>query len=769
MDRHQNTPTPRISTTSIRNEPNHSFLDGEKANHRIEAAELLQIVRRRWLPASAVTAIILTGVAISTLKEPPTYQSQTVILVDNNSLSNQVTQGANTPLGLSIPETDLSTQIQILRSTSLIANALKSLSDPKLKLPVEAVASRLSIQQVKDSKVLIVSYRDTDPQRVQAILKTLGDAYVNYSLESRRSRATNGINFIEEQLPEARRALDQSAKTLQEFRKRYGFVDPDSYANSVVATKLSLEGEATQANLSLQKTNRLYQELLRQMAEAGLNPQTALINSMLAEDNGYRGLVQKLQEIDLAYTQESLRFQDNHPTVQNLRTQRGDIMRLLQQRAQKILKKAVPESDLTNGSISSSENSIGQDFAKKLLEVQTELAVQTAQVYSIRQTQADITKRFEQIPPLQRYYAELQRQYQMNSEEVNRFLQKLQEFRINKAEETSPWRILEPPYLPTQPVAPNVKLRILLGLLGSCGLGVLTALLLEWLDTRIKDPEQVKALTGMPILGTIPRFDSKGAMSGALMNKKYQQYRFSPFTESIRALALKFTYLSPKRGGRILALTSAVPQEGKSTTTYNLGMVLADLGDRVLIVDADMHRPSIHKLLNEDNSSDGARFPNTEGLSTAIATDRPWQELIQTGESDYPHILTAGPMPPNPIALLNSQKMNDLLDEWSQAYDYVLIDTPPIVGIADAQSIATKVDAMILVVAMNQPSRLVVNRAAEILKDTQCNIAGLIINKADGAQQGYYYNYYSSYYSEPSDNVNSNGDRPRDRHSHRRR
>lgn len=126
-------------------------------------------------------------------------------------------------------------------------------------------------------------------------------------------------------------------------------------------------------------------------------------------------------------------------------------------------------------------------------------------------------------------------------------------------------------------------------------------------------------------------------------------------------------------------------------------------------------------------------------------------------------------MPPNPIALLNSQKMNDLLDEWSQAYDYVLIDTPPIVGIADAQSIATKVDAMILVVAMNQPSRLVVNRAAEILKDTQCNIAGLIINKADGAQQGYYYNYYSSYYSEPSDNVNSNNDRPKDRHSHRRR
>ncbi len=757
MDRPHNTPAPQTTVNSFSNEPQDNFLADGKANNGIKVAEVLRILRKRWLPAIIVATTVMTGVAIATLKEPRIYQSQTAILVDDsNSVSGQLGLTSNAPAPIFQPKPDLSTEIQILKSSTLIGNALKPLNDPKMKIPVGAVANRITIQQIKDAKVLVVTYRDTDAQRVQTILSTLGNAYVDYSLESRRSRATNAISFIEEQLPKAKENLEASSRALQEFRQHYGFVDPDAYANSVSTAKQELEKEAARANINLQQTNRQYQEILRQMAQAGLNPQNALTTSMLTEDSGYRDLVKKLQEIDLTYAQESLRFLSTHPKMQNLRIERDKIVRLLQERAEKVIKRSIPTNDLTNGVFSNSENSTAQSLTTELLKTQTNLAVEKTQIDSIRQSQAEVANLFQKIPPLQQYYAELQRQYKINSEQFNGFLQKLQELRIKKAEEIAPWKILEPAYLPTQPVSPKVEQRLLMGLMGGLGMGVLTALLLEWLDTRIKDPEEVKALTGIPVLGTIPAVDKKTASPVFFTNKKYQRYNFSPFTESLRSLALNLTYVSPQRGGKILALTSAIPQEGKSTTTYNLGVALTEMGHRVLIVDADMHRPIIHKLLDPTNA---AALGEAEGLSTTIATARPWQELIHTPPgADNPHVIVAGPTPPNPVVLLNSQRMTDLMNEWCQEYDYVLIDTPPIVGLTDAQCLATKVDGMILVVAMNQTSRIVVKRAMEILRGTYCNMAGLIINKIDQEHQGYYYQYYSSYYTK-KDNQERNGHR----------
>jgi capsular exopolysaccharide synthesis family protein len=189
---------------------------------------------------------------------------------------------------------------------------------------------------------------------------------------------------------------------------------------------------------------------------------------------------------------------------------------------------------------------------------------------------------------------------------------------------------------------------------------------------------------------------------------------------------------------KVIAFTSSIPSEGKSTLTYNLAAILSTLGHRVLLVDADLRKPTLHKLTG---------LSNKVGLSTALATPNPWQDLIQVvnGKENF-HVLTSGAIPPNPMLLLESVKMAALFQEWRQAYDYILVDTPPVLGITDAQCLASKVDTFILVAAINRSTRSGITRALEILENARANVSGLLINMIESFDSEYQYVDYDHYY-----------------------
>ncbi len=796
---------------------------------RPEGADLWRALRKHWISAIAVASTVFVGVAFITLTKTPKYQSETLVLVDNQTsvpvLPNSQADGAS--YYGNYQDQDLATEVQILRSGPLVARALEQLQSPYQDLSISQVVGSLDIQRAGEADVLIVSYTDTNPERAKAVLEALGTTYVNYSLERKRSQATNAIRFIEAKLPEARQTLNKSALEVRAFRQRYGIVDPDPYAEAVSMAKQTLQEEAKKAEISLNQIKTEEQVLRRQMAKVGQDPKTALADSVLSQDSTYQELVSRLRGIEIDYAQQSIHYQDNHPTLQDLRTARSKTLSLLQAQARRILGPAVSQADLsrartstpagvssqtapigansqasqpstpsradsgvaqstnqgtnpsggqsaasTSRATGSDLRSIQQDLAGRLLQVQTDLAVQATQLQSTRQAQAEVDKRFQQIPKLQQSYTELQRQFILNSKAVDQFLEKLQELRVTEAQETSPWRVLEPPYLPQNPISPNIQRSLLLGLISGGLLGVAVAVLLNRLDARLKDVEEAKELTGLPLLGAIPSIDMQVLAADRERHSLFQRRDLLPFTEALRSLALNLRYLGSSGHAKTFAFTSAFPTEGKTTVTYYLGLVLAELGRRVLIVDADMRKPAIHKLL---------RVPNAFGLSTAIATDSPWQELIHPGEAETldlslrdikdetpadsssqsdllaqryqatirrPDVITTGPIPPNPSTLLGSEKMAALLSEWRQVYDYVLIDTPPIVGITDAQSIASQIDGMVLVTAMERSTRSAIARALEILEGSQCKIAGLVVNLLDKEHGGYhYYQYYASYYN----------------------
>ncbi|QIZ72511.1 GumC family protein [Oxynema aestuarii] len=704
-----------------------------------DLSEVLRILRKRAGSAAAIATAVFAGVGLSTATKTPEYQSETLILLDNE---------ASTPLVPGAPEIatrkDRSTEIQILQSHSLVAKAISRLEDSTSQLSVSQVVRHLSIRQAGEADVLIVSYTDTDPSRAKAILEALGSTYVDYSLERQLSQATNAIDFIEEQLPKAQAELNETAQAIQKFRQDYGIVDPESYANQVLEQKQLLEKDGQQLEISLSRTQRQYAELRRQMVAAGQNPDTALVNSMLAEDSVYQQLASQLKAVEAKYMEERARFHDTHPVVKNLQMQRDNLFNLLQYRSARVLGDAVSQVDLSDVA---GYGAIQQGLATQLLQLETELEAQRSQLQEIRNAQGKVAVQFEQIPQLQQRYADLQREFQVKSQAVNRFLEKLQELQIAEAQETAPWRILEPPYQPQNPISPNIRRNLLLGLIAGGLLGVAAVILLERTDQRLQRVDEAKELTGLPSLGVVPKVKVP-LVEGSRMDGDRYRAHGSPFTEAIRSLALNLRYLGAKDEVKTLALTSSTPSEGKSTLTYNLARSLAELGQRVLIVDADMRKPTIHEFIKQTNAL---------GLSSAIATDRPWRNLIQSDRSGNLHVLTSGPMPPNPVALLESQKMRQLLHEWRQAYDYVLIDTPPILGVTDAQSVAANVDRMVLVAAMERSTRSSLVQTMETLRRIQCKLAGLVVNLVDSTHDGYYYHSYYTYYHRTDDEDRGNG------------
>ena len=759
-------------------------------------SDIKQILFRRWKPALAVGAVVFAGIFIPIMLRTPQYKSETLILLENPKTQEAAPvvptdmTGGSTFSNLK----DLSTEILVLKSKSLISQAIAQYPHVFVGLSPENVASKLYIntQTVNDipTDVLTVSFTDPSPQKAKEVLDALGKVYVKYSLEKQRSQAANAIEFIDEQLPDSQLELDKVAFELRRFRQENNIVDPNIYASGVSEFRQSLENDSQGAEIAIEGAKSRYQELYSQLQQLGQNPDTILASTILGQDGIYQNLATQLNEIETQYLLGSTDFKDTYPIMQDLKSQQTELQKSLRERAKQVLGNTVSQTILDSAIVASTKNitavntvnsgiaiestttnsnsattadnttnnsnsevnsqgSILADLGGQLLAAKNEIAILESQIQGTSKAKARVEDGFQDVPQLQETFAELQRQLEVKSESVNYLLQRRQELQIALAQETAPWKILDESYLPTKPISPNIQRGLALALAGSGFAGILTAWLLHQLDTRVKLIDQVKQITQLPLLGAIPKvLEPRIVLSNEAeigITQGYS-YRYSSFTEAFRAIAMNLSYLMAKSGKiKSLVLTSSTSSEGKSTTTYNLALALTDLGSRVLIVDADMRKPRIHKLVKQSNE---------KGLSEAIVSDQPWTEIVNTNIVENLDVITAGSNVPNPIALLKSQKMTQLLQEWEAAYDYVLLDTPPIGIMADAQSLIHQVDTVLLVAGIDKASQKSISHTVEILRSNECNLAGFVANFVEKDLDYYSYSYYSHYYNQPPNNGN---------------
>lgn len=705
---------------------------GRYVDDSFKLAKFFRVLRKRWIVIVAVSVTVFAGNTYYTFTRTPQYRSSASLLINNSTIAVSDIQVPGLP-GSSL--INLGTEIGILRSRPLIEVAVaKMRQSPSANsykdIDAGTIMAGLDIRPEKDALILRLTYTDSDPKRAREVLNALSQTYVEYSLSDRRTKSSTAIKFIQDKLLQLRPQLDKSALAVTQFRKTYNIVDPETYAASVYKMREALEVQAQELQIKIAQVQQQYKALSRQV---GKSPDAAIGGAILQQDVPYQSLVKQFQEVETNYFLERTRFREDHPNVQALKDRRDELYRLLETRAQSVVGVRGGNVNITN----EPNSPIQQTLATQLFDAQTTLAVSQAQLESIRSAQSEVSSAFSKIPQIQQRYVEIQRQLALDTSTYNKLTEKLEELRITEAQEISSWKVLEPPLIPTRPSSPDIEKSLITGAFIGLVLGVLSALLLNRLDQRIREVEEIKELIDIPLLASIPMTEvaslSARVGQGILPSSSYYAFK-----EALSSLALNLRYLGTDNTMKVIAFTSSVPSEGKSTLTYNLAIILSALGYKVLLVDADMRKPTVHKL---------TKLSNKVGLSKALATLSPWQDLIQVADDKGDlHVLTSGSIPPNPMLLLESAKMTALIQEWRKEYDYVLIDTPPVIGITDAQCLTSKVDTFILVAAINRSTRSGISRALEVLTTARANVSGLLINMVGSSDSEYHYGYYDRYY-----------------------
>ncbi len=692
---------------------------------------LPRALRNHFLVASLVGLGIFGLLAYRTIREPLKYQSDSLILI-----ANQNTVPLVPPLREDNPDQKKDAQandIEILKSRALLTRAINRLGAQNDLTPGK-LEDNLTLRQSKGTDILLVSYIDNDPLKAKEILEALVSTYLDYSQESKLSPVRNAIGFIERILPKIQINLKRSSEKITAFRKDNGLDNPDANAALAFQRKQEINQRLTEAKANLNQGQKLYQSLQSQANQIGQNSSKIIPSAIVSQDSTYQALVNQLNTIQIQYSLEGTRYLPNHPVMRELQERSERINQLIKERISQVM--GLPKQVTSSGPIQ-------QDLAVQLLKAQINLVDLSQRLRDMQwlKSQADLD--FERIIQLQQQYRELERQYRLNSQDVDSFLTKLRELKIRESQEISSWKIVQPPSLPNVPINSNYWRSLLIALV----LGILSAAavayLLEKFGQSIKEPEKIKELTSLPLLGQIPL---AGRVNPFLLN---ELPLVDPFSEAIRSLAL--VILGQKTSNKTIALVSAIEQEGKSTITHNLGYALAELGQKVLIVDADLLEPNIDEICN---------LSNVVGLTTALSSDTSWREFIQqsqpkeqsnnskassqsswsgslslqtlisTKKPGYlsPDILTAGPSLLSPGAWLASEKMGTFLKQWQEAYDLVLLDTHSLSGLIGTQSLLSKVDEVILIVRMKHLNRSQLNNAMEVLNRSQCQISGMVLN-----------------------------------------
>jgi capsular exopolysaccharide synthesis family protein len=331
------------------------------------------------------------------------------------------------------------------------------------------------------------------------------------------------------------------------------------------------------------------------------------------------------------------------------------------------------------------------------------------------------------LPEKEKTLVQLVRSQTVSDRVYTLLLEKYHEARVAEAMSLSTARLVEAASTPNSPVKPrrmlNISLACALGLL----LGLLLAALADYLDDTIGDTEDMRRYLNLCVLGAVPRFKAPGL---ALIPDQGER---SVAAEAYRMLRTNIAFASLDQPARTVLITAAGQLEGKTTTTANLGITMAQEGRKVLLLDTDLRRPALHRLFHLDNS---------RGLTSVLLGSSALSDVIQAIETENLWVLTSGPLPPNPAELLNSAKMRELLARLRDDWDIVLCDSPPIVMAADAPILASILDGVVLVIEQHKTSRYIIAEAVSILRSARARLLGVAMNKWRAERQGYYYYYY---------------------------
>ncbi len=710
------------------NTTNGNMLEGPESPPDFEVVEgisesIFEILwRRRWTVLLVVMVALVVGL-IYLQRAEPLYTSTSRIYVEQagpqvweRDASGEVKRWTNY----------LYTQAELVRRTETLSAALKSPSMGKLQSlagvsnPIAALRKRLDVVVGKNDEIINVSFTGPSPDEAAHIVNTVVDAYISSHNERRRDTAAEMVTLLEHEKTKWDDALSQKRQKMIEFRK----------ANETLAFGTD------QDNNSISRSLERYQSALDQARLARIEAKSFYdaAKTITNDPSGLRQLVeaQRAKGIYLATTSEatSLRAELNR-----LDRKRTDCLQLLKPDAP-----AIAALNAEMDQIRRQISELDKEFAASTLTVAQEqyLAAQQRE----KELETYLQEQYDKVIVLDSQlaqYALLQSDYEQTRGFCEILNEKIRRLNVDPQVGALNIEIVETAVPPSSPSYPNkartMGLALCLGLFGGVGLGLLR----EWRDKRLRSTQDISALLGLPVLGIIPSMTSP-KQTISVRGQKVLMSPDSREAEAFRTVRTAVFFGIPKDEAKTILITSPAPGEGKSTVVGNLAVAMAQADQRVLVMDVDFRRPVQHRIFELDR--------RTKGLSSVLAGQMSLQDAVEKTKLKNLDVLTVGPDVSNPAEMINSQSFAQIVKQMTQDYDRVIVDSPPVTVVADAQILAALCDVTVLVLRAEVSTRRISVQACENLASVDARILGVIVNDVSrkASKSGYYggsdYDYY---------------------------
>ena len=556
----------------------------------------------------------------------------------------------------------------------------------------------LTILPVRNSRIVEVRYASTDPAFAASAANAVASSYIQQNMEFKFSASKDAVDWLSERLTEQKRAVEASEAALQNYKEKNGAVSvADSSSNIVVQRLTDLNSALTKA-----KTERINKE--------------ALYN--------------QLKTVESAGTLDTFPAVLANDYVQKLKADLTELQRQQQQlaerygpRHQEVIKNhAAIESADAKLRVEQSKivDSVKNEYLTALNEERSlQAALDAQKTEALSQNRKGIE------------YGVLQREVDSNRQIYDSLMQRTKETGITSEQRASNVRIVDPAEVPRGPISPNIQRDLTVTFAFSLMIAIGLAFGFEYLDNRIRTPQEMKAYLDVPFLGMIPAVGKgKGGSANPLITGAGIGANFSEAFKTVRTNVL---FSSAEEGLRSLVITSAGPGEGKSIVAANLAIALSQAGQRVLLIDADMRRPRVHEIFGAEQEP---------GLSNVLTGNAKTSEAIRRSAVNGLWVLNSGHIPPNPAELLGSRRYVELLSSLEDHFDWAIIDTPPVLVVADSSIAANHASGVVFVVASDKTNRHAAREAVEQLSGSNARIVGSILNRVDLVKHPYYYSAY---------------------------
>jgi capsular exopolysaccharide synthesis family protein len=677
--------------------------------HFLDYWRVIRIRKAIIITVFLITAIIATAV---TFVLPESYSSTSRIKVESDV--SDITPMSGGPTITAFDPYFIQTTFEIMQSQIVLSNVIVAMNldvewgkryanGERLKTTetMDILRQRMQLAPVKNTKLIAITVFSEDKQEAADLANAIARAYRDYRFESRRELTTNGVAVLDDQFQQQEQDIKTNQDYVEQLRQQLGISDTDPHSTTPVPTLDSLT--LSTINQNRIDTEKVYKEQLVQLEqlktiEGGSMDRLADVLPQMVQDSALNDLLSKLHEARQNWVTLTNDYSITSVNVTRVQSLIDELKHEINDRVVGIMEGLEAQVASKKASLDAMTEAVDQ--AK---EKDQEAAKKNQPYYDAKR---DLEQKFKMHELL---YSKLE------AEKLDLNLPQ------NSMVQITDWA--EPG---KAPVKPNKTVNIVLGLVFGMVMGIGLAFFIEYLDTSVKTIDDVERMFQAPVLGVIPQ------NIGYLLEEGTE----SKHAEAYRVLRTNLLFSRKDEKLNTIVIVSAGAGEGKSTTTINLATVFAQAGNRVLVVDSDLRRPTLHKLFKVANSS---------GLTNYLLKQNTLAELVQTTPVPNLDFMASGRLPNSSMGILGSAQMKEMISELKQRYDFIFFDSPPILGVSDASVLASEVDLVMQVIQYRRYPQPMTIRAKQMIEKVGGNFVGMVLNNINMAQdEGYY--YYSGYY-----------------------